>query len=649
MEILKLEINNFLTISHAQLDLQNKGLVLLTGENADEPSATSNGAGKSSIADAIYWALYGETARDESGDNVVNNVAKKNCFVQIELQDGDVIYQITRYRKHAIHKNSTLIFATDNKPGAASISLEKGTEKETQEVINGIMGCSKEVFSASIYAGQEMMPDLPKMTDKQLKMLIEEASGTERLEKAYGVASRKTLAVKVLMESAANQRASSEARLASLTLRIKTGAYEYKEFESSRTDRVSGFNGEIASLKNEDNAIVADLAKLPDLTAINAGLNTISDKLASHGAILAKRVPLATLLKNSESAEASIRYTISNAQKTVSRHEYTLANAATEMAKPCSECGKPHTADELEDYKAHVNLSLKSAKEELATEEAKLKSAQALVETCTADLAAFEATIPDVSLLTSKQVQLNTAKLQIERLLDKRSTILNAITRAEDKITEAKTGPNPQKAVLTMLATDKAKEEATIKDLTIKVAKLESEFEIAEQVQKVFSPAGVRAHILDTVTPFLNDRTAEYLSALSDGSISAIWSTLAETTKGEAREKFNIEVENATGAKSFKGLSGGEKRKVRIATMLALQDLVASRATKPINLWIGDEVDDALDPAGLERLMGIMEKKARERGTVLVISHADLTDWIDSVATVRKEGGTSTVSGVLSV
>ena len=106
-------------------------------------------------------------------------------------------------------------------------------------------------------------------------------------------------------------------------------------------------------------------------------------------------------------------------------------------------------------------------------------------------------------------------------------------------------------------------------------------------------------------------------------------------------------MENEKGAKSFKGLSGGEKRKVRLATMLALQDLVASRAVKPVDLWIGDEIDDALDPAGLERLMGVLERKARERGTVLVVSHAELRDWIDQVVTVTKRGGLSTIEGAL--
>lgn len=57
--------------------------------------------------------------------------------------------------------------------------------------MNAIVGCSADVFTSAVYAGQERMPDLPSMTDKTLKMLIEEAAGIEVLEAAHAIA-RKT-------------------------------------------------------------------------------------------------------------------------------------------------------------------------------------------------------------------------------------------------------------------------------------------------------------------------------------------------------------------------------------------------------------------------------------------------------------------------
>ncbi|EYU47058.1 AAA domain protein [Acinetobacter baumannii 1457504] len=56
MEFLTLKINNFLTIGEARLDLANRGLLLVQGENKDNSSADSNGSGKSSIVDALCCA-----------------------------------------------------------------------------------------------------------------------------------------------------------------------------------------------------------------------------------------------------------------------------------------------------------------------------------------------------------------------------------------------------------------------------------------------------------------------------------------------------------------------------------------------------------------------------------------------------------------
>ena len=212
-----------------------------------------------------------------------------------------------------------------------------------------------------------------------------------------------------------------------------------------------------------------------------------------------------------------------------------------------------------------------------------------------------------------------------------------------ERVKELRARPNPYQAEIEKLQTAAETHGLMLESVEKSEAEVVSELRIAELAVQVFSPAGVRAHILDTVTPFLNDRTAKYLSILSDDNLAATWVTLVKTAKGDLREKFSIEVTSLTGGERFASISGGEKRKVRIAAALALQDLVSSRATKPIELWIGDEVDDALDNAGLERLMTILEDKARERGSVFVVSHNSLRDWIPQVLTVVKRGGVAEV------
>lgn len=656
MKILELEITNFLTIGSAQLKLDDKGLVLIRGENLEEPSATSNGAGKSSIPDALFWCWYDETAREESGDAVINNTAKKNCRVVTVLQDGEVIYRIARHRKHATFKNTTTLHAmtlaqyevykTDGSLGEA-IDLAKGTEKETQAKIVEIIGSSKEVFAASIYAGQEQMPDLPRMTDKQLKMLIEEASGTERLERAYVVAQAKLNAAKLALSSAGGDITRAEQLVVDSDLRLRSNAARFKEYEEKRKERA-------AEIQKQIETQTAEIAKTTDeITALQpekiaAGIKLLNDRLDAIKPMNAELETLRKVANDAGVVVSGLRLKI-DAAETRKKHLVSgYENAEEEMKKPCSTCGKPHTADEIDDWKAHRQTLIDAVNEELFGLATQRSEKQVLVVEANKSFEDYKAKIPDMTDTLDKLKRLSDVKANISRLEREVKYMLSTIEDTlKPSLESALHGENPYKALL-------VEEKKTLDGLKTKLAERkaavveqERELVIAEHVAKVFSPAGVRAHILDTVTPYLNDKTAEYLSALSDGSISAVWSTLAETSKGELREKFNIEVKNATGAQSFKGLSGGEKRKVRLATMLALQDLVATRATKPLSLFIGDEIDDALDPAGLERLMGIFERKARDKGTVLVISHNDLADWCDRVATVTKSGGYSSVSGAL--
>lgn len=77
MKIKWVDIENFMAIGKARAELEQKGLVLILGENRDDSSQDSNGSGKSSFPDALCWCLYGVTAREETGDDVINRDAGK--------------------------------------------------------------------------------------------------------------------------------------------------------------------------------------------------------------------------------------------------------------------------------------------------------------------------------------------------------------------------------------------------------------------------------------------------------------------------------------------------------------------------------------------------------------------------------------------
>ena len=90
MKFLSIKVRNFFSIRKLKLNLEERGTILITGRNMDNPAANSNGSGKSSIWDALIWCLYGRVVRDDVGaDDVLNNKTKGGCAVTVRIQDDD--------------------------------------------------------------------------------------------------------------------------------------------------------------------------------------------------------------------------------------------------------------------------------------------------------------------------------------------------------------------------------------------------------------------------------------------------------------------------------------------------------------------------------------------------------------------------------
>lgn len=640
MKITKLIIENFMAIGHAELSLTEKGLVLIQGENIDESSADSNGAGKSSIPDAMCWCLYDVTARGEKGDAIVNTIAKKNTLVQVHIEDGDDSYIITRYRKHHAGKGLHVADGDGN-------NLTLGTDRLTQDVVTGILGCSVEVFTSAVYAGQEKMPNLPGMTDKQLKLLVEEGAGIDRLQDAYTIA-RSRMNEKTVeydkavsnVETTMGRIEEEEENLDEIHDSIEEWSYNQGMKIHEETERAKDFINQAKLLNVEIEAHGED-AHLQMLTKLDSQIAGVASE-GEKRALLERQVneansKLALALREQVAAE--------DVHRSLTRQ---LDNVESRVGTPCGECGKTYELKDISDARSNLSNQVLAAHDEIGVKAGAVNKREDEYQALQASLNEFVNNMTDISAAQALHAKTReTLKIIAEKKTRFIELKTNAVS-ATEKVKEMKTAENPH---ITMydkckLRIEELKEQQARQEVIAEQA--EADLELLKDAVDVFSPAGVRAHILDTVTPYLNERTAHYLSTLSDGNITAEWSTLTTTAKGDLREKFNINVVNAKGAKSFAGLSGGEKRKVRLATAMALQDLVASRASKPIDLFIADEVDDALDSAGLERLMSILEEKARNHGTVLVISHNSLSDWIREQAIVRREGGLSTVTGVLS-
>lgn len=631
MKIEAVCIQNFLAISDARVELNDKGLVLIQGENLDDSSADSNGTGKSSIVDALCWGLYGVTARGVSGDAVVNRTEGKDCSVCVYLNDNGKSYIVHRTRKHSTLKNQTKVTV---KTAEAITDISKGTEKETQKVINRVMGCSLDVFKAAVYSGQESMIDLPSLTDKNLKMIVEEAAGIERIEKAYEVARKEAEEVFSAYSDATMKRDLYWDDIASSESFVQAAKNDMDEWGARQSVKIRGLTADVESAQRALNGSVSDLNSL-DEESIMQRKKSIVDVAREAKNKRNERQQSLTKVEHDIAVQGSNRgLYIDKVKHSVDVIKKCQNNPETFV---CETCGSPLNAEKIQNLISNEMENIKGYKKSIEMVDGKLNALKKEKEELTT---LFEGSDEEDTGVINSLLE------EIQKLNEVKERVARAETNlrsAELFKSQAESEVNPYIKTYNDALSNKEDSVKLHQSYEKKAEELEAEYNLRKATVDVFSPSGVRALILDTVTPFLNQRTAEYLSVLSDGNLSATWTTLSKTAKGELREKFKIEVSNDKGGETFNALSGGEKRKVRIATALALQDLVSSRATKPIELWVGDEIDNALDASGLERLMTILNTKAKERGTVLIISHTNLRDWCSNVITVRKENGQSTI------
>ena len=82
----KLILHNFGSYGHAELELQNRGFCLVSGQNNYiKDNALSNGAGKSALWSAICYALTGETISGIKTNLKNINVDEPDSFVQLDF------------------------------------------------------------------------------------------------------------------------------------------------------------------------------------------------------------------------------------------------------------------------------------------------------------------------------------------------------------------------------------------------------------------------------------------------------------------------------------------------------------------------------------------------------------------------------------
>lgn len=158
---------------------------------------------------------------------------------------------------------------------------------------------------------------------------------------------------------------------------------------------------------------------------------------------------------------------------------------------------------------------------------------------------------------------------------------------------------------------------------------------------------GVRSALLAHALRAIEQLTNAWLDKLGMTGLSVRLESQTTAKSGTTSDKISFEVDGAGGGHGYLGSSGGERRRIDVAVMLALSEVAQrGRGVGPTSTLFVDEVFDALDEDGVEAAVEVLELIAAERCVVVVSHNRALVDRLhDATHLVVKDGAVTVARG----
>ena len=185
IHIKELTVKNFMSVGNQTqaVNFDREQLTLVLGENLDQggdDSGSRNGTGKTTIVNALSFALYGQALTNIKKDNLINKINNKNMLVTLTFNKDGTDYRIERGRKPTVMK-----FFVNNQEQASEITDDsQGDMRETQKDLDELLGMSHDMFRHILALNTYTDPFLSMKANEQ-REIIEQLLGITLLsEKA---------------------------------------------------------------------------------------------------------------------------------------------------------------------------------------------------------------------------------------------------------------------------------------------------------------------------------------------------------------------------------------------------------------------------------------------------------------------------------
>lgn len=587
MTPIELRITNFRSVRGTQTFRfpTGPGLYFMRGQNLSQPRLGGNGAGKSTVWDALTWVLYGKTARGLGAGNVCNWSVSKGTEVEFDYLGNDG-------QRHTLRRTW------------GPITLKLDGEDQNALMAAQTAGLDYEPFLQCILMAQAQPMFLDLKPDAKASLFAEVLAldaWLERAKRASAEAGTIDLMVRQLERDLARLQGQQS------VLQDSHSREAFDAWEIQRGKRLQEITVTYERLCDRSEQITAGLVELQRVEG------------AAHdtwrGADMAARAAH-TAAGKLEQRIATVTGQISSAEDEVLR----LDQAGRAWTDTCSACGQKLTTASREAHKRQhrqglqdagnrlddLRRNVREAREDLAKTEKVVATAEQQLELArvTADAASAE--------LHKAQRELADAEHQLDRL--------------EQQSEDVEQEVNPHAAAVHLA-------EQASQTLRDDLYRVEGELQVARERYDLLALWSkgfkeLRLKEIDLTLVQFEIEVNNALNALGLPDWMLAFAVDKESAKGKVSRGFNVSVYSPDQQRPvpWEAYSGGEGQRLRVAGNMGLGDLIRDRSGCGLDLEVWDEPTNWMSPQGVEDLLQGLATRAREkRRQVWIVDHRSFT------------------------
>lgn len=353
LKIKTLTVKNFMSVGNVTqaIHLDRDGLTLVLGQNNDNGGDGSrNGTGKTTIVNALSYALYGNALTNIRKDNLVNKTNERNMLVTVDFEKNGHNYRIERGRKPNIFR----FVVDDSEVNASGTDEGQGENRLTQEQVERVVGVGHEMFKHIMALNTYTEPFLSMRAADQ-KDIIEELLGITQLSEKAEILKEQVKSVKDSLKEQEIKIKTKQESNAKITASIEDLERRSRLWVKKQEEDISKLQLAIAELEKIDIDVELENHKL--LVVWNEKeqkLKRANKDLATHQSTISR------LTKTEKDLEDALALTLDH---------------------KCHACGQDVHDASQEDLLSKVRGQIKITAEELISERALLTEVENKIKT----------------------------------------------------------------------------------------------------------------------------------------------------------------------------------------------------------------------------------------------------------------------------